>query len=194
MNVVDKHVFELEGSKAQPLLWKEHGFRIFIPEDALLPYETCHVSVKATVGGHFQFPEGTEPVSAIYGICFSRQPARMEMQHCVKLENPEHRKFMSFAIASHDPSSMSYTFHEVPGGGFEENKFFGSIDRQQFCFWTIIWRILGYGKLPLLILHTCEPKMYAGVIAYHHKSSCYVDCVLSIDTKCIYSASTFAQK
>ena len=182
MKVVDEHVFKLEGSKAQPLLWEEHGFRIFIPEDALLPHETCRVFVKAIVGGRFQFPEGTEPVSAVYGISFSRQlhkPARMEMQHCVKLENPEHSKFMSFAIASHDPSSMSYQFHEVPGGGFEENKSFGSIDRQQFCFWTIIWKFLGYGgKLPLLILHACNPKLYVGVIVYHHKSSCYVDCVL----------------
>ena len=138
--MVDKHVFKLEGSKAQPLLWKEHAFRIFIPEDALLPYETCHVSVKAIVGGHFQFPEGTEPVSAVYGISLSRQlrkPARMEMQHCVKLENPEHSKLMSFAVASHDPSTMSYQFHDVPGGSFEENKSFGSINRQQFCLMAI---------------------------------------------------------
>ena len=164
MNVVDERVFKLEGRKAQPLLWEEHGFRMFIPEDALLPYETCHVSVKAIVGGRFQFPEGTEPVSAVYAISLSRQlrkPARTEMQHCVKLENPEHSKSMSFAVASQDPSSMPYQFYEVSGGIFEENKFFGSVDRHQFSFMTIIWKWLGYGKTSYL-----KQKCMI-VIAYH---------------------------
>ena len=158
MNVVDERVFKLEGRSAQLLQWEEHGFKIFIPEDALLPYETCHVSVSAIVGGHFQFPEGTEPVSAVYGISLSRQlckPARVEMQHCVKLENPDHSKFMSFAVASQDPSSLLYCrFHELPGGSFEENKFFGSVYCQQFCFMTIIRKLLGKGKI------THKPKAY----------------------------------
>ena len=156
MIVVDEKVFKLEGRRAQPLLWEEHGFRIFISEDALLPYETCLVSVKAIVGGHFRFPEGAEPVSAIYGISLSRQirkPARIEMQHCVKLENSEQSKFMSFAVAFQEPSSMPYQFRKVPGGIFEEKKLFGSINRQQFSFMTIIWNFLGYGKTPLLMLY-----------------------------------------
>ena len=98
--MVDKKVFKLEGRRAQQLVWQEHGFRIFIPEDALLPYETCHVTVEAIVGGCFQFLEGTESVSAVYCTYFSRQlhkPAELEMQHCV---NPKDSKFMSFAVAS----------------------------------------------------------------------------------------------
>ena len=178
VNVVDERVFKLEGRRAQPLLWEEHGFKIFILEDALLPYETCHVSVKAIVSGCFQFPEGTEPVSAVYAISLSRQlrkPARMEMQHCVKLENPEHCKSMSFAVASQDPSSMPYQFHVVPGGIFEENKFFGSVNRHQFSFMTIIWKLLGYGKTSI---NTSKAKVY--------DSGCYItmwtaaiDCVFS---------------
>ena len=180
MIVVDERVFKLEGSRAQPLLWKKHGLKIFIPEDAFLPHETCHVFVKAIVGGRFQFPKGTEPVSAVYGISLSRQlrkPARMEMQHCVKLKSPEHSKFMSFAIASHDPSTMSYQFHEVPGGCFEENNFFGSINRQQFCFMSIIRKLLGYGNTSISD-DAGKPNTCMMVIAYHHKSNCYIDCVL----------------
>ena len=158
VNVVDECIFKLEGRCAQLLQWEEHGFRIFIPEEAFIPYETCHVTVSAIVGGRFQFPEGTEPVSAVYGISFSRQlckPARVEMQHCVKLENPDHSKFMSFAVASQDPSSVSYChFHKVPGGSFKENTFFGSVNQQQFSFMTIIWKLLGYGK------NTHKPKVY----------------------------------
>ena len=130
-------------------------------EDALLSHETCHVSVKAIVGGRFQFPEKTGPVSAIYGISLSRQlhkPARIEMQHCVKLENSEHSKVMSFAVASQNPSSMPYQFHEIPGGSFEE-KLFGSINCQQFSFMTIIWKLLGYGKTSI-VNATCKAKVY----------------------------------
>ena len=162
MILVDEQVFKLEGRRAQPLLWEEHGFQMFIPEDALLSHETCNVSVKAIIGGRFWFPEGAEPVSAIYGISLSRQlrkPARIEMQHCVKLENPEHSKFLSFAVASQDPSSMPYRFHEVPGGIFEEKKLFGSINRQQFCFMTIIWKFLGYGKTSIKVYDSDYPHI-----------------------------------
>ena len=142
---MDEKIFKVKGESAQPLLWEEHSFRMYIPQDALLHNETCFVTVKAIVGDLFQFPEGTEPVSAIYAISLSRQlhkPARLEMQHCVKLKNPEHNKFMSFAVASQDPSSMPYQFQEMPGGIFETNCYFGSIVRQQFCLVTSILKWL----------------------------------------------------
>ena len=147
VKVVDEKTFIVKGGRAQPLLWKEHSFGMYIPKDALSPNETCFVTVKAVVGGLFQFPEGTKPVSAVYAISLSKQlrkPARMEMQHCVKLKNPEDSKFMSFAVASQSPSSMPYQFQEVSDGIFEKNSFFGSVNRQQFSFMTIIWKLLGY--------------------------------------------------
>ena len=139
---------------------------MYIPHGALLPNETCFVTVKAIVGGLFRFPEGTEPVSAIYAISLSRQlhkPAKISMQHCVKLNNPKHSKFMSFAVASQDPSSMPYQFNEVPGGVFEENMFFGSANCQQFSFMTIIWKLLKYGNYNYTIIHV-----------KHHRGICYI--------------------
>ena len=150
VHVVAEQVFVVEGERAQPLLWEEHGFRMHVPEDALLPSETCLISVKAIVAGFFQFPKGTEPVSAVYAISLSKKfykPVKLELQHCVLLERPGQSKFMSFAVARHDQSSsLPYQFQPVAGGVFELESFFGSIDREQFCFMCIIWDWLGYSQ------------------------------------------------
>ena len=148
MQVVAEQVFEVQGGSAQSLLWEEHGFRMHIPQDALLPNETCLVSVKAIVAGLFQFPEGTERVSAVYAISSSLQFHRSvmtELQHCVQLDSSEQGKYMSFAVARHDPSSTHYQFQPLAGGTFQPNSCFGIIERDHFCFWTLIKSyILGY--------------------------------------------------
>ena len=153
-------MFEVRGDRPQPLLWEEHGFRMYIPEGALSPTDTCLVSVQAIVAGLFLFPEGTEPVSAIYAVSLSRKfdkPVKLELQHCVLLEKPGQSKFMSFAFASHDQSSPPYQFQPLDGSNFQPNSFYGSIDREQFSFISIIWRYL-FGKdsceiPPALISH-----------------------------------------
>ena len=146
--MVAEQVFEVQGESAQSLLWEEHGFRMYIPQDALLPNENCLVSVKAIVAGLFQFPEGTERVSAVYAISSSLQfhkPVMTELQHCVQLDSSEQGKYMSFAVAQHDPSSTHYRFQPLAGGAFQINSCFGIIERDHFCYWTIIKSyILGY--------------------------------------------------
>ena len=148
MQVVGEQVFEVQGGSAQSLLWEEHGFRMHIPQDALLPNETCLVFVKAIVAGLFQFPEGTERVSAVYAISSSLQFHRSvmtELQHCVQLDSSEQGKYMSFAVARHDPSSTHYQFQPLAGGAFQPNSCFGIIEQDHFCFWAIIKSyILGY--------------------------------------------------
>ena len=127
------------------MLWDEHGFKIFVPENSLLPLETCLVTVQAISAGHFQFPEGTELVSAVYAISLTkplREPAKIEMQHCIKLEKAENSEYMSFVVASQD--SVPYKFELVPGGNFTKNSYYGSVDRQQFSFFSVVWRWLGY--------------------------------------------------
>ena len=148
MQVVAEQVFEVQGGSAQPLLWEEHGFRMHIPQDALLPNETCLVSVKAIVAGLFQFPKGTERVSAVYAISSSLQfhkPVMTELQHCVQLDSSEQGKYMSFAVAQYEPSLTQYQFQPLAGGDFQPNSCFGIIERDHFSLWTIIKSyILGY--------------------------------------------------
>lgn len=164
VHVVDEITFELKGEKAQPLLWEEHSFRMFIPENALLPRETCLVTIKAIDAGLFQYPEGAKSVSAVYAISLTkplRAPAKLEMQHCVKLRSEESSKSMSFVVASQDPSSVPYKFEKVEGGVFKKDSCFGSIDRQQFSYFSIawFWRLLGYpGKSSINLDHYCFSK------------------------------------
>ena len=141
MRVVAEQVFEVQGGSAQSLLWEEHGFRMHIPQDALLPNETCLVSVKAIVAGLFQFPEGTERVSAVYAISSSlpfNKPVMTELQHCVQLDNSEQGKYMSFAVAQHDPSSICYQFQPLAGGLFHANSHYGILEQDHFCILTIL--------------------------------------------------------
>ena len=124
-----------------------------------MPHETCIVTVKAINGGLFQFPVDTEPVSAVYAISLTkplREPAKLEMQHCMKLGGAESSKFMSFAVASQDRSSISYKFELVPGGIFKEDSYLGSIDRQQFSFFSIVWHLLGFTGKSSIIIATTE--------------------------------------
>ena len=127
-------VFKFQEGCAQSLLWVEHGFRMHIPQDALLPNETCLVSVKAIVAGLFQFPEGTERVSAVYAISSTQQfhkPVMTELQHCVQLDSSEQGKYMSIAVAQLDPSSTHCHF-QLSEGTFQPNSYFGTFKENQF--------------------------------------------------------------
>ena len=142
-----EQVFKLQGGNAQSLLWEEHGFRMHIPQDALLPNETCFVVVKAIVAGLFQFPEGTERVSAVYAISSTQQfhkAVTTELQHCVQLDNSEQEKYMSFAVAQHDPSLIRYQFQPLAGGLFQANSHYGILKREHFSHFTILKYLLGY--------------------------------------------------
>ena len=153
--MIPEQVFEVKGEKAQSLQWAEHGFSMHIPEHGLLPNETCSVVVKAIVGGNFQFPAETEPVSAIYSISLSKPlhcPARIQLQHCVVLNDPE---CLTFAVASHGHSTP-YIFYEVPRGNFERKSFFGWIGRQQFSFVTTLRRRLRNRSKRKLIIVLCS--------------------------------------
>ena len=92
-------LFLIQGDKPQSLNWEEYGFRLHCPQGAISPSDTCEVVVKALVGGRFQFPEGTELVSAVYAVAFAKkllEPVEMEIQHCVLLTNEEQGKSLSF--------------------------------------------------------------------------------------------------
>ena len=81
-------LFLIQGDKPQSLNWEEYGFRLHFPQ--------------ALVGGKFQFPEGTELVSAVYAVAFAKkllEPVEMEIQHCVSLENEQQINYLSFVKA-----------------------------------------------------------------------------------------------
>ena len=118
--------------------WIEYGFSLHIQEGSLPASVNCEVSIKAVVGGSFIFPEGYDPVSAVYAIAASEQllkPAKLELQHCVMLESEEQAQYLSFASA---PVSPSLEFRLIDGGVFPAGKRYGYIQQQGFSFKTIV--------------------------------------------------------
>ena len=97
-------------------------------EGTLYPSDTSEVAFTAMVGGQFQFPEGTELISAVYGISVSKplfRPVKIEIQHCADLVTQDHTSYLSFVTAS--ISELPYKFQLEEGGQFHTGDQYGSI-------------------------------------------------------------------
>ena len=110
-----------------------------IPEGALVS-GNGDIAIRAMVTGKFQYPEGTEPVSAIYGISTSAtfaEPVTVEIQHCVALKREEDCQFLSFAVA-HDHLHLLCRFKKLEGGLFSPDSQYGVISLSSFCYLTVL--------------------------------------------------------
>ena len=110
-----------------------------IPEGALVS-GSGDIAIRAMVTGKFQYPEGTEPVSAVYGIFTSAtfaEPVTVEIQHCVALKKEEDCCFLSFAFA-HDQHHPPLCFRKLEGGSFSPDSQYGVISCSSFCYLMIL--------------------------------------------------------
>ena len=129
-------LFLIQGDKPQSLNWEEYGFRLHFPQGSISPSDTCEVVVKALFGGKFQFPEGTELVSAVYAVAFAKKllkAVEMEIQHCVNLTNEEQGKYLSFVSTAKTHRHHPNKFEFVEGGVFSPGKRYASIQRIHYC-------------------------------------------------------------
>ena len=92
--------------------------------------------VDAVVGGDFVFPEGVEPVSAIYIISITSKllmPSLLRIQHCVALDKASKHSRLSFYRALLREPNPPYHFRRVKGGKFDINSQFGELELPAFC-------------------------------------------------------------
>ena len=140
--VAGKELFLVQNNshKVYTLLnWEEYGLRITIPHDAVRQFDTVEIAITALVGGEFILPEDTELVSAVYAISVSKpllKPVQLEIQHCVSIEKPADRNYLSFATAHSDKASCEFQ-PVTEGGEFSIGSRYGSIYITKFSRWSI---------------------------------------------------------
>ena len=134
-------MFNVQGDKEQYFNWDECGFRLYIPEGALLPTETCPVAVKAIIAGRFILPKRTELVSAFYAISASRKfrkEVKTELQHCLLLENEAQTKHLHFIKAHQTNPGTPYYFELHSGGEFMVNTRYAALWQSDFSIEAIV--------------------------------------------------------
>ena len=142
-NGIDEKLCTLVSGESHSITWEKYGFTMHIPEDAVESSGVCTIAIRAVVSGKFEFPENTEPVSAIYGISTSAKfvkPITLEMQHCVALKQEKDCHYLSFAV-SHiqtDQIHLPCSFKKLDGGSFSPGSQYGTILCSSFCLMTTV--------------------------------------------------------
>ena len=140
-HVVDEIVFNVQGDTEQFFNWNECGFRLYVPEEALLPTETCAVAVKALIAGRFILPKCTKLVSAYYAMSASRKfrkHVKTELQHCLLLENERQTNHLHFIKAHQTHHGMPYQFELQKGGEFVINTRYAALWQSEFSIEAIV--------------------------------------------------------
>ena len=157
VHVVGEKLFQISEEVPQLLEWEEYGLRIQVPKGATST--SCDIAIKAIVAGQFEFPEGTDLVSAVYAISVSKkltQPVILEMQHCVAINDEEQGQFLSFVRAKCNQPDLPYLFKLLKNGEFPPRSDYGKIACDHFSIVGIV-----LGKSPLFnanIGHSSQGK------------------------------------
>ena len=124
----------------QLLEWEEYGLRIQVPEGAISG--PCDIAIKSIVAGQFEFPEGTDLVSAVYAISVSKRltkPVKLDIQHCIAITREEQGRFLSFVRAQCNQPQLPYQFELLDNAGtFPPHSDYGKIACDQFSCLCIV--------------------------------------------------------
>ena len=134
---------------AQTFYWVGYGLKLCIPKGALpANMEECRIFIKVGLSGHFELPENTSTVSAVYRLdsepqCKFSQLPTLEIQHCAKFSQTS---MLSFARSSQD--SPPYTFKMLKGGKFSNVSAYGCMQFHSFALITLLMsRLPGWTRI-----------------------------------------------
>lgn len=147
VSVVGDRLFPISGGGPQLLEWEECGFKIHVPEGAMSG--PCNIAVMTIVAGQFDFPKGTELVSAVYAISTSKKlnkPVTVEIQHCVAITNVKQGQRLEFVRADCKQQVLPYHFKPIEGGRFSPRSSYGTISCKHFSLLGITLRVPANGS------------------------------------------------
>ena len=133
--------------KSDPVTISPSGLAITIkiPSNAFPPGE-YGISIQPCLSGPLDFPDGYEPLSAIYHIstsaCFQKS-FELELGHFGDVMTEEQASNMAFFHAKSSPVDVSagkqkFKFSRAEGGEFAIGKSHGRISSEHFCFLAIL--------------------------------------------------------
>ena len=135
--IAGRKSYTIQGSKAQTLDWSDYGFMMYFPEDTKQHEDSCEVAVLALAGGKFQFPKGTELVSAVFSISFQKeinQPVGVHMEHCVAITTEWQATQLRFVATDKGHHSENVcVFYFIEGGQFQIRSKYGYMKQMHFC-------------------------------------------------------------
>ena len=153
VHVAQQRLFLLQGDLSMSFSWEDYGFVLNFKQHSLSSTSMCDIVVSALIGGHFQFPEDTELVSAVYAMSFSKdisQPVRIDIQHCVSLKNEQQSQQLVFAIAPLD-GGLPFHFEIIKGGNFPLDSQYGSLNESDVTSFLIgILKLKNDGKVAIV--------------------------------------------
>ena len=120
-------------NEAMNFQWKDHGFKLHIPENTLpegIPEYS--VNIKASLSGQFKLPEGYELVSVVYWVKTSvkfTKPVTIEVQHCANFSDPSQLCFVRTSCAQ---KSLPYNFKIMNGGSLVFHSKYGVLSTTNF--------------------------------------------------------------
>ena len=117
------------------------GVTLNIPSDAVPRGERVTVTIRPCLFGPFQYPEGYEPLSAVYHISINtalKKKGQLTLEHFGHLQTKQQADSMTFFTANSPPVVVDgkevYQFDVVKGGEFEMGKYCGTIFLEHLCF------------------------------------------------------------
>ena len=113
--------------------WKDYGFKLHVPENALPEGTPEYVfNIKASLSGQFELPKGYELVSAVYWVTTPgrfTKPVTIEVQHCANFIEASQ---LHFVRTSCSQKSLPYKFEMIDGGSFSLGSKYGVLSTTHF--------------------------------------------------------------